>query len=249
MDFRRIFTRSSLIFALLCLFALYYARPISILCYTKWQGRNSPEMWVVPKPLTDITLADAKGRKFSYFGYEFEAPWTEVKQERKLKSIAIVNFSGGAVVTILDPMGSLDELQVLKQETAKNKVPIKALFGEDATRSNYALRSKILNLTPRDLHLFSRRQEMVGDSILLLFKSTWTKRIKGCVYSFQTQWFHGFQMGGPVQDKMVIIDAWDAIDRKVEIWIGSSSIASDLSQAEINRVLFSLHPISPAPPQ
>jgi hypothetical protein len=139
-------------------------------------------MWVVPKPLSDTTLSEGKGRKFSYFGYEFDAPWTDVKEERKLESMAIVNFSGGAVVTILDPVGSLDELQVLKQEAAKNGMAVEAVFGEDATRSNYMLRSKILNLTPKDLRLFLPRQEMVGDSILLLFKSIWTKRIKGGVF-------------------------------------------------------------------
>ncbi|HEV1993425.1 MAG TPA: hypothetical protein VGR03_03745 [Candidatus Acidoferrum sp.] len=249
MNFRRLFTSSSVICMLLGVFAFYYARPITILCYAKWKARNAPEMWVVPKPLSDITLSAANGRKFSYFGYEFEVPWTEVKQERKLQSIAIVNFSNGAVVTILNPVGELGELQILQKEAAKRGRDVKAVFGEDASRSNYSLRSKILNLTPRDLRFFSSRQEMVSDSILLILKSIWTKRIKGGLYSFQTEWLHGFQEGGPAEDKMVIIEAWDANDRKMEVWIGSEPRAPKFSQAEVNRILFSLRPISPSPPQ
>jgi hypothetical protein len=249
MNFRRVFTGSSVICALLAVLAYNYARPVSLLCFTKWRARTAPEMWIVPKPLSSTTLAETNGRKFSYFGYEFDTPWTEVKQERKLTSMAILNFSSGASVSILDPAGSLDELQVLKQETAKHGVAVKAVFGEDATRSNYALRSKILNLTPRDLRLFSPRQEMVSNSILLIMKGIWTKRIKGGLYSVQTEWLHGFQEGSPAEDKIAVIEAWDANDRKVEVWIGSGPGAPNVSQAEINRILFSLRPVSSAPPR
>jgi hypothetical protein len=249
MVFRRIFTSSSVICILFGLFAFYYARPITALCYTKWQARNAPEMWVVPKPLLDISLATAKGRKLSYFGYEFEVPWTEVKQERKFQSVAVLNFSSGAFVSILNPTGSPGELQILTQEAAKRGRDVKAVFGEDATRSNYALRSKILNLTPRDLSLLSSRQEMVSDSLFLILKSAWTKRIRGGLYSFQTEWLHGFQEGSPAEDKAVLIEAWDTNDHKVELFVGSEPSAPKLSQAELNRILFSLHPIPPTPAQ
>lgn len=248
MNFRRFLPTAS-VCLMLGLFAFHYLRPITMLCYTKWQVRNEPAMWVVPKPLPDITLAAAKGKKFSYFGYEFEAPWTEVKKERRWQSGVILNFSNGAAVLIFDPAGGLNELQVLRQESAKHGADVKAVFGEDATHSDYALRSKILNLTPGDLHLFSSRQEMVRHSIFLLLKSIQTKRIKGGLYSFQTKWFRGFQEGGPTEDKMALIDVWDANDRKVEIMVGSETGAPILSQAELNRILFSLHPISPPPVQ
>jgi hypothetical protein len=243
MTFRRVFTSSSVVCVLLGIFAFYYARPITVLCYTKWQARNAPEMWIVPKPLPDISLSNAKGMKLSYFGYEFEVPWTEVKQERKFQSIVMVNFSSRAFVSVLNPADGVKSLEILTQEAAKRGTDVKAVFGEEATRSDYALRSKILNLTPGDLSLFSSRQKMVSDSIFLILKGMHTKRIKGGLYSFQTQWLRGFQEGSP-EDTAVVIEAWDANDHRVELLVGSEQGAPNLSQAELNRILFSLHPVS-----
>ena len=248
MNSRRILTPSFAICVVLFLLAIFYTKPITALCYTKWKARNAPEMWTVPTPLPDMSAERSGGKKFSYFGYEFESPWTDVKKERKWESIVVLNFSNGTFISILDPARSANELQAMKQEAAKRGVDIKTVFGEEATHSNYALRSKIFNLTPRDLRLFSPRREMVSNSVLLILKSIQTKRIKGGLYSYQTEWLRGFQEGGPAEDKMVIIEAWDAQDREIEVWIGSEEGANRPSQAEVNRILHSLRPIPALPP-
>ena len=229
MNFRRNFVSSSVVCIVLGLLVLAYSRPVAMLCLVRWHARSEPEWWVVPKPISDLTIAAAKGKKYSYFGYEFDTPWTELDQERKLQSIAILNFSSGAFVSILDPAGGVDELSVLKAEAAKSGTDIKTVFGEEVTHSNYALRSKILNLTPRDLRLSWSRQEMVSHSILLILKSIETKRFNGGLYSIQTESLHGFQEGSPSEDKMVVIETWDPGDRKIEVWLGSKPGAPKLS--------------------
>jgi hypothetical protein len=220
-----------------------YARPIALLLYTKWEVRKATELWVVPTPLRLVATEPQTGKTLSYFGYDFESPWTDVKRERKLESIAVVNFSGGQFISILDPAHSTDELQMMKREATKRGVELRSVLGEEATRSRYALRSKILNLTPGDLRLFSPRQEMVANSVFLIMKKAWMARLKGGLYSFETNWLRGFQEGGPAQDDMVIIEAFDAQDHEIQVWIGSGHGASNRpSQADINRILYSLRP-------
>ncbi len=247
-DLRRLLTPPRIICVVLCVLFVVYGRPILALVYTKWQARNAPEMWIVPIPLPDLPAERSAGRTFSYFGYEFDSPWTEVKRERKLESIAVLNFSNGAFISILDPARGSDELQAMKREATKRGTDIRNAFGDEVTRSNYALRSKILYLTPKDLHILSSRQEMVGNSILLLLKSIWTKRIEGGLYSFQTEWLRGFQEGIPTRDKMAIIDGFDAQDREVEVWVGSEEGANKPSQADVNRILYSLRPVVASSP-
>jgi len=182
----------------------------------------------------------SSGRKFSYLGYEFEAPWTEVKNERKGESIVILDFKGGQVISILR---GADELGVMRQEAAKRGADIASVFGDQATSSSYALRSKTLCLTPRDLRLFSSPKEMVAKSVLLTLKGIWITRANGELYSFQTAWTRGFQEGSPTQDSMVSIQAFDEQDREIQLLIGAETEANGKpSQAEINRILYSLRP-------
>lgn len=234
---------STIICALAALLVFEYARPIGFVLYAKWKYRNAPQMWVVPSRLLTVAVEPNAGRRFSYFGYDFDSPWTKVERERKFESGAVLNFSGGQFISILNPAQSGDQLQIMKQEATKRGVDLKNVFGEEATRSKYALDSKIWNLTPGNLQLFSSRQEMVSNSVLLIMKDIFLLKHKGGLYTFETPWFRGFQVGGPAQDDMVIIDAFDASDRKIAIYIGSKHDANPRpSQADINGILSSLRP-------
>jgi len=222
-----------------------YAPQISLLPYMKWELRNAAELWVVPAPLRVAANEPCKGRTFSYFGYEFETPWTQVKRERKQESVAALNFSGRQFVTIFDPAQSANELDLMKQSAAKRGVELRAVLGDEAGRSRYALRSWMWNLTPADLRLFSSRQKMASSSVFLTLKKIWMTGIKGGLYSFETSRFRGFQKGGPGQDDVIIIEAFDAQDRKIEIWIGAERGSKNRpSQADINTILYSLRPVS-----
>jgi hypothetical protein len=79
-----------------------YARPLSLLLAVKRRARTAPELWIVPKPLTDTSIERSAGRKFSCFGYQFAAPWTDVKQEKNSKSLDIIRFASDTVVIFFD---------------------------------------------------------------------------------------------------------------------------------------------------
>jgi hypothetical protein len=236
---------STIICVAFCIVLFIYGRPVGFLLYTKWQTRNEPKLWNVPRPLSLGAPSPSVRRKFSYFGYEFDAPWTELTRERKGESFAILNFSAGAFISVLAPSKNGNELDAMKQEAAKRGKDVRDVFGDEATRSNYALRSKVLSLTPRDLGLFSSRREMVANSVLLIFKEIETNRFRGGLFSFQTEWFRGFQKGDPALDDVVMVEAFDSQDHKIELIIGSQPAAgSKLSQTDINQILLSLRPAS-----
>lgn len=233
------FTKSTILLVAFCFLLAIYGRPVALVLGTKWTIRHSPGVWLVPNPLPPPRNERSSGRQFSYFGYEFAVPWTELARERKGDSIVILDFSNGASVIFFDPAETKGGLDIMK-EAEGGRYHVRDVFGVKATRSNYALRSKILYLTPADLSFFSLPREMTGNAALLSLKSIQTVGVKGAIYSFQTSWFHGFQVGGP-SDKMAKIDAYDSDDREVEIFVGLQN-ANLTSQEDISRIIYSLRP-------
>ena len=84
---------------------------------------------------------------------------------------------------------------------------------------------------------------MVSSSILLMLKPMSTGTPKGGLYSFRTEWLRGFQQGDPTRDKTVTIEAFDSHDHEIELSIGRALGASqDVTQSEVNRIIYSLRP-------
>jgi hypothetical protein len=167
--------------------------------------------------------------------------------ERNTKSVVVLNFSGGQGISVFDWRDGDGIVEAIKGGSAQRGAARDPVFGEGTVRSDYELISRTLNVTPADLRIFSSRQKMVGNSVLLRIKRIDLPRIKHGVYSFQTNSFRGFQKGDPLQDATVIIKAFDAQDHKIQLWIGAKPDASPkLTQADINRILYSLGPVSTA---
>ena len=245
MNIRRILTPSTIACALFCILIFSYGPAIGALLYMKWDARNKPELWIVPTPLTNLSVGQSTGGTFSYLGYEFESPWPKVKLEKKYESIAIVYFSDGEFISISK---GPDEIRAMQEGTTKHRRTINNLFGAGAMASNYALRSEILNLTPRDLRLFSSPRQMVANSVLLMLKPMSVMAAKSGLYSFQAGRLRGFEEGTPGQTNPVKIDAFDERDGEIDLLIGTQVHSSGtVSQADINCVLFSLRPVAPAP--
>lgn len=226
------------------MFALYYAKPISAVLYVKWQARTRPELRAVPQPLPTSSIDNSPGRRFSYFGYEFELPWSDLPQERMLESVVVLNFANHTAISLFDQSTQPDSFSTLREIASKRGTDIGTYWGDQAASSRYGLLARTLTITPSDLGLFSSRQRMVGDSMLLLIKGIQTRRYEGRLYSFVTSSYRGFQEGSPEHDRAVIIQAFDGSDHEVEIWISTKPNEKPVSQAEVNRLLFSLHPVT-----
>jgi hypothetical protein len=222
-----------------------YGQPLGMMLYAKWDARTHPELWVVPQLLPATPAETSLGKSFSYFGYAFESPWTEVAFERKLESVAVLNFSGGQLISVFNWQDDDDIVRAMKGGSAERGAALETVFGKDNMRSNYALISRTLNITPRDLRIFSSRQTMVGNSVLLMIKQIHLSKVKGRVYYFQTGSFRGFQEGDPVHDDIVTIQAFDAQDHKIELLVGAKpNTGLKPTQADINRILYSFRPLN-----
>jgi len=240
----RILKPSTIVCIVLGVLLFIYVRPLTLLCLTRWKARSDSGLWIVPKPLGDVSIERTPGQTFAFYGYQFEVPWTDVKREKHLQSMELVYFSNGFVLMLRDPAQCVNQLKLLTRTGTEDEAGLKKLIGEEATRSNYALCSKILNLTPRDLHLSLSRQKMVSSSVLLMLKPMWTGTLRGGLYSFQTEWLRGFQQGDPTRDRTVTIDAFDAQDHEIELSVGRAQGASqNVTQSELNRIIYSLRPI------
>src|ERR1700723_48785 len=230
---------------IIAIFLYFYARPIGFMLLPKWQIRNEPELWIVPTPLPTGVREPSAGRTFSYLGYDFESPWAEVKLEKKYQSIATVYFSDGEFISIST---GPDLTGAMQERSTKRRAALQDAFGPGVMESNYRLRSSILYSTPSDLRLFSSPREMVAKSVFLVLKPISVLNAKTGLYSFQSKWLRGFEKGAPGQANPVAIDAFDEKDREIDILIGTQLRTNGtVSQADINRVLFSLHPAAAAP--
>ncbi len=245
MNISRILKPSMILCILFCILVFFYGSAIFGLLYTKWNVRAKPELWIVPTPLTNLTIQRSTGEKFFYLGYDFESPWSAVKLEKKYATIAIVYFSEGQFISISK---GVDTIRVMQEEATKRHRNLEVTLGDEVMHSNYALRSAILNLTPRDLRLLLSPREMVANSVLLMLKPIYITTAKSGLYSFQIERLRGFEEGAPGQAKVIKIDAFDERDHEVDLLIGTEiNTNGKVSQEDINRVLFSLRPVSPAP--
>jgi hypothetical protein len=232
----------SILLCLILAVCLYqYLPSLLAFAYVKWKLRDTQGLWLIPKPLSPEPLNYPAGPKLTYLGYEFSSPSAEVKEEKKLDSFVMLNFSDCAAMSIFRP--SRDLVGSMQEEASKQGRTVQDIFGKYAALSNYALRSKTLNLTPGDLRLFSSRQEIAGTAVLLALKDGEADRFKNGFYSFATPWMRGFQEGDLARDKGVVVEAFDNQDQVLTLVVGAKPGKSCFAQPELNQIIFSLRPV------
>lgn len=228
----------------IAVFLLFYARPLVFLMQTKRELRNSPGVWIVPKPLTPAPIATTVARSLplSYFGYQFESPTPEVKEERKLENVVALNFSDCAEMAILKPKPSGPLTSLMHQLPLNATRSFEDVYGKEAVRSDYEFRRTILNITPKDLSLFASPRQMVRDSIMLTLKGVDSQRFKNALYSFETPTMRGFQEGNITLDKGVVLEAFDHQGHLLTLAVGAKPGKACFGQPELDRIIFSLRP-------
>jgi hypothetical protein len=214
-----------------------------VVFFTLWHMHSARELWIVPQPLADVSVDNSSGRKFSVLGYELESPWTNFEKETKYQTGGVtLTFSFGEIFAYTD-----EDLAYLKKKAFTNLVS--DTMGNAVISSNYAFRSKVLFLTPRDMHFFpSPRTRTAIDELFINYKQLLEVGPAGRtgMFSFQTDAVRGFQIGNPTQSRLVEIYAFSNQDREVTIGVRQDhGPKGELTQAKINRILYSLRPVAP----
>jgi hypothetical protein len=222
----------------LLLLSLAYMNPVVSLVQAKSVAKENPQLWNVPQPLQlDPGLTTTGGKMFCSFGYQFTSPWTEVSFEKKWQTLDDRIFFSGQVIAIWDESQNIDEVAALgKPQNKQAGQFLRAIFG-------YALRSKILNATPADLHWFASTSHMARSSYYIEMKSLDSTHMRSGLYSFQTPWVRGFQIGSPSGDQQVTVELFDPQDLKFKLMISTQQAAGGkVSQSDINQIISTLRP-------
>jgi hypothetical protein len=196
---------------------------------------------VVPTELKDVSTSLAPGRKLSYFGYQFEVPWsdldesqTHVSEKSNLNMAWLCFRSGLRLLVVITPR--------------KAGVP------------DYALMKRVYEITPDKIHYWSLLQGWgYREARLLLFKSAFLRDrefvgelnpAETGIFNLQSQGYNGFQFGDPRSRPDVLQLRLYSDDGRVEIKFsqGGYDEPTGVTQPEINRMVQSLHKTASATP-
>lgn len=206
----------------------------------RYFGWKMPVVKRTPVELADHSIAQAVGRKLSYFGYDFEVPW-EI-DEAKCKQVGemqLVAFRSGNALLV--SRGAPKEFvnSFLKTDPAS----LRALYGEDVLQSDYLLKQRILEATPDKVGLFTPRNEAVRGAMLLVYKGIMIPEGgKSGIYRIQTGDFRGFQFGDPQsRPRSISVEIYDKDGGLGFIFTQrESSSEPPITQPEINCTVQSL---------
>jgi hypothetical protein len=213
----------------------------------RFSYRQMREMTYVPVALTDLSLSGVPHKQVCYFGYEFELPWDDV-DEQKDKSAGTIHVSafrsGNAFWFSTFPPKEF--VNGVMKTAELDPHGFRRLFGSEAFESDYIFHRNFLQMTPSQITPFvSRRQAVVGEELLLIKAISMPKAGSG-IYSIQTADFKGFQFENPVTRPSKIVDELYSNDGGVDaiFFQKVDGSAPTISQAEINRVIQSIHRVS-----
>jgi hypothetical protein len=239
------FVRVAIWLTLLIVLIELFGPPIAIFTTARWEARRVPGVKVSPQPLADYSVSDAPGTVLSYFGYEFEVPWSARFKEKAFgkQGLVQVQFESGQAVTFIVPANQ-DGLfsEVVKDKSMKS---LEVVLGNLTTRSPYDQYAALLNTTPSTIRAFGPRAEAVRGITLLTIKGIAVgPGLETGVLSFELPDKRGFQVGDPRKSRRADLEVFGMGGHHVEILCSTSKDSVQLSQSELNRILTSLHALS-----
>jgi hypothetical protein len=208
----------------------------------RYKYRELPDVAKVPVPVPDLSISSLPHKTASYFGYEFELPWDDV-DEAKDKTAGTIHVgafhSGNAFwFSTFPPNDFINE--VMK---AGNLGPqdLKGLYGEDTVESDYAFHKKMLERTPSEITPFMPEDQAISRQVLLMIKAISMPKASSGIFSIQTGDFKGFQFENPQARPSRITVELFSNDGGIDLIFMHKAGAPQVSQAEINRVVQSIH--------
>jgi len=218
----------------------YLGVAIFFVAEARYVGWKFPMVKKTPVELPDLSVSHAPGQTLSYFGYEFEVPW-DIDQEKTKQTgkMEVISFRSGNAL-LFSRAEPKEFVQTFLSTTKVDPDKVRNLWGEEALESDYSLHRLILEATPGEVTLFTRREEAVRSSMLILFKGIMMPRDgESGIFRVRTDKFRGFQYGDPqAHPKSLNVEIF-ADDGGLYFVFAQKSEghAPAITQAEINRVI------------
>jgi hypothetical protein len=201
---------------------------------------------IVPTDLKDKSVSQAPGTKLSYFGYEFEVPWSDLDEtQTKLypagnpgKCKVDLHFRSGLrlVVTAVPPR-EWARTFVTEFKTSPQKV-------DAAIESDYSFVRNIYYVTPDRMHYWSLSPDVhTREMFWLSFKSVvLSNSAASGIFQLQNQNYKGFQQGNPQVRQDGIIVSLYSDEGGIDMIFSQKDYknSAGVTQPEINRIVQSL---------
>jgi hypothetical protein len=228
---------------------VYWIAPVALSYYAA--KKAPPVARIVPTDLKDKSVSEAPGTKLSYFGYEFEVPWSDLDEtqtklypkDKPEKFIVDLHFHSGLrlVVSAAPPRvwanGTTD--------AEKGAVlAVASAFGQEAIKSDYSFEKAVDEFTPKKMHYWSLSPRVhYSEQWVLISKSIMLSRsAETGIFNVQNQGYKGFQKGNPqVRQDGIIVDLYsDEGGVEMKFLQKDSKNPAGVTQPEINRIVRSL---------
>lgn len=238
---------------------VYWAGPVAL---SIWTARKVPNRArLVPLDLEDVSISQATGSKLSYFGYEFEVPWNDIdpaqtKLYPKLNPTRVeLMFRSGlqlavTAISARELVNGIASAFHLSPELFENFTGPE--LGPGATRSDYDFTRKLYEFTPEKMNRWAIRPSVhYRESMLLTIKSTsllWSA--DSGIFNIHNQDYKGFQQGSTqARPNAIVVDLYSD-DDGIEFIFNQKDYQDrpGVSQAEINRVVQSVHKVRRSTP-
>jgi hypothetical protein len=201
---------------------------------------REPSAWVVPKPLSDQSVAQLSGTRIEAYGYSIQTPWNDPAIFEGLRdSITDVSFRKDNVAMLLfNPADKWDPWAIIKSSPEAGPI-----VSKQALRSNYDLMNAELTATPDQAKWWKMPRENTGILMLVVAKTTHLYEW-GNVWRVVGAGVRGFQLGDPAKPPYrVQLHLYDEADRHIRIDIGALGPEGyPLTQAELNAMVASIRP-------
>jgi len=223
--------------------------PVALSFYA---SRKAPAVArVVPIDLKDNSVSQAPGMRLSYFGYEFEIPWTDLDvnqtklypQDKPAKNKVDLHFRSGLrlMVSAIPPR---EWANGLSTELGVSQQAVVAAFGQETMKSDYTFVRSVYEFTPANMNHWRFSQEAQSrDEFLLMIKSVaLSKYAQSGIFNLQNKDYKGFQQGNPqVRENGIEVNLYSD-EGSVEFILSQKGYQNPagVTQPEINRIVQSL---------
>jgi hypothetical protein len=229
--------------------------PVALSFYA---ARKAPPVArIVPTDLKDKSVSNVPGKKLSYFGYEFEVPWSDLDEtQTKLYPIKSSEKNGVALYFRSGLQLSMKAIpprewaKVLPEAFTGSPQATESLFGHETMKSDYSFVKMLYEVTPNKMNHWAPSQGAhVREEILLVIKSSaLLKSAASGIFNLQNQNHRGFQQGDPeVRQDGITVNLYSD-EGSVEMIFMQKNYKSSagVTQPEINRIIQSLHRVPQA---
>jgi hypothetical protein len=232
-----IITACCSLFLLIAFSAVVYWGP-QVTTYVHWRRMAWARWWIeTPRPTDTTEASTAPGTKLSYFGYQFEVPWSEVEKVSNDGHSVNVQFRTGQYITFSNP--NYFQQDIMSQAASEGPTKFqKTWIVVINDGSKYEHLSLALSMTPSKLRPFSSHEDFARDQLYLLTKGVLLEHSGATkLLAIQTTGFKGFEIDGASYSGNVEIILFDTADEEFQLEVSKGRLGGKLTQAELNRII------------